>query len=997
LKSSSTCLDAPVFRRGLLACSLIVLAMGCFRGSAYAIDPNRVMSQYLRARWGPENGFPKGPVYAITQTKDGYLWIGTQSGLIRFDGVNFHLIAGPNGAVLDLAPDDDGSLWLRVLRPTLLHYKNGEFLDVTKDIVGTGITVSTMCRSGNGSIVVWTLRGDVGVASEHREQKFESIASQPSRSPVLSMAQMASGELWLGTRDLGLFRLFHDQSTAMNEALPDKKVNCLLPDRERLWIGTDKGLTLWDGKTLTNPDVPAILRSTRIVAMAKDRDSNIWIGTNSQGLLRLNNQGVSAFDQQESRSTEAVTALFEDREGNLWVGRDSSIERLRDTPFVTYAMSEGLPSDRNGPVYVDSEQRTWFAPLSGGLYWLNGSQRGSIDQAGLNNDIVYSIAQATDGLWIGRQRGGLTHLHAQGVSMTATTYTRKNGLAQDSVFAVHHSRDGAVWAGTLSGGLSKFFRGKFTNYSVANGMSSNTVTAIAEAADGTMWFATPAGVNTYSKGTWELFTSRDGLPSDNVNCLLEDSHGLFWVGTAEGLVFESMRKFQVPPRIPAPLREPIFGLAESNDGALWVATSNHVLRVARDKLLNGSVAQTDIREFGYADGLSSVEGIKRSRSVIKDGVGRIWFSTNRGLSVVEPARLMGNPPPALVQIQSASADGNSFELRSPLRIPPGRQRIAFGFAGLSLSVPERVRFRYKLDGFDRRWNDTNAGEREAVYTNLGPGPYQFHVVASDSNGLWNGPEATIDFRVEPAFWQTGSFVLLCLFGGALLTTGLYGVRKRQVANRLNVRFEERLAERTRVAREVHDTLLQGFLSASMQLHVAVDQMPADSAATPGLNRVLELMGHVVTEGRNTLRGLRFSENQNDDLEQALSRTGQEQSADRRIQFRVTAEGRRRLMQPSIRDEVYGIGREAIINAFRHADAKAIDVVIAYSSKHLRVCVRDDGRGIDPQMLTTGREGHWGLSGMRERAQRISAEFHIRSRQGNGTEVQVSVPAHIAYV
>jgi len=954
------------------------------------------MSQYVRNRWGPENGFPKGPVYAITQTADGYLWIGTQSGLVRFDGVNFQLIAGPKGAVFDLAPDEDGSLWLRLLRPTLLHYKDGEFQDVTKDIIGAGVTASTMCRSGNGSVVVWVLRGEDGMAAERRGQKFELLGSQPSRSPVLAMAQMASGELWLGTRDLGLFRLAEGKSTPVSDGLPDRKVNCLLPDHDRLWVGTDKGITLWDGKKITNPDVPAILKSTRIVALTRDRDSNIWVGTNSQGLLRLNNQGVSFFDPRDSRSTEAVTALFEDREGNLWVGRDSSIERLRDSPFVSYTSSQGLPSDRNGPVYVDTAQRTWFAPLSGGLYWMNSTQAGRIAESGLEKDIVYSIAAATDGLWIGRQRGGLTYLRAQGTSFTATTYTRKNGLAQDSVFAVHQSRDGTVWAGTLSGGLSKLSGGKFTNFSIPNGLSSNTVTAIAERADASMWFATPAGLNAYSKGSWQTFKARDGLPSEDVNCLLEDSHGVLWIGTAEGIAFEAGGKFQVPPRMPPALREPIFGLAEGNYGRLWVATANHVLRIDPDKLLNGSVTDTDVREFGLADGLQSVEVIKRSRSVIKDALGRIWFSTSRGLSVVEPGSLLRDSPPALAQIQTVAADGNTFQLRNPLRIPPGRQRITFGLGGLSLSVPERVRFRYKLDGFDRGWNEPSAA-REAVYTNLGPGPYTFHVMASNSDGLWNGPEATIDFRVEAAFWQTGSFFLLCLFSVALLITAIYRVRKRQIASRLNLRFEERLAERTRVARELHDTLLQGFLSASMQLHVAVDQMPAESAATPALNRVLDLMGQVVTEGRNTLRGLRSPQNEQSDLEEAFSRIGQEQPGEKQIQFRVTAEGPRRPLPPSIRDEVYGIGREAVINAFRHADAKTIDVEIAYNSKDLRICVRDDGRGIDPELLSKGREGHWGLSGMRERAQRISAEFHVLSRLGNGTEVHLSVPAHIAYV
>jgi len=953
------------------------------------------MSQYLRERWGPENGFPKGPVYAITQTTDGYLWIGTQSGLVRFDGINFLPVSGTNGPVLDLAPDADGSLWIRVLRPNLLHYQNGEFRNATRDVIGTGATVSTMCLSKDGGVLLWILRGDAGTAAELRGGKFESIATQPSRSPVLAMTQMTNGELWLGTRDLGLFRFVRGQSTSITDGLPDKKVNCLLPDRERLWVGTDNGIALWDGKVLTDAAVPAMLRSIRILKMARDRDSNVWVGTNSRGLLRLNSQGVASFDQHDSRSVEAVTALFEDREGNLWIGRDSSIERLRDSVFVTYSASEGLPSDRNGPVYVDTEGRTWFAPISGGLYWLNKDHRGTVVQAGLDKDIIYSLGAAAGGLWIGRQRGGLTHLRVQGGSFVAKSYTQKDGLAQDSVFAVHQSRDGAVWAGTLSGGVSRLVGGKFTNYTIQNGLSSNTVTAILEASDGTMWFATPAGLNAYSNGHWRVITSREGLPSDYVNCILEDSNGVLWIGTADGIAFMMSGKIQVASKTPASLREQIFGFSEDKNGSLWVATSNHVLRVNRDKLLNGALTDADIREFGTVDGLRGVEGVRRYQSVAEDSLGRIWFSMNRGLSVVEPTRLQSDSAPALVHIQTISADGNSFQPGSAVSIPPGRKRVRFGFTALSLSVPERVRFRYRLDGFDRDWNEPSAA-REAVYTNLSPGSYRFHVIASNPDGVWNSSEAAIALEIEPSFWQTWPFWGLCAFVSALAIAMAYQFRLRQLANRLNLRFEERLAERTRIAQELHDTLLQGFLSASMQLHVAVDRLPMDSPSRSSLNRVLELMGQVVEEGRNALRGLRSSERDADDLEQAFSRIHQEHTINEHVDFRVIVEGRPRPLHPLIRDEVYSIGREAVVNAFRHAGAKTIEVEVAYSANSLRILVRDDGCGIDPQVLNVGREGHWGLSGMRERSNRIGAKLYVHSRHGMGTEVDLSVPGDIAF-
>jgi hypothetical protein len=426
-----------------------------------------------------------------------------------------------------------------------------------------------------------------------------------------------------------------------------------------------------------------------------------------------------------------------------------------------------------------------------------------------------------------------------------------------------------------------------------------------------------------------------------------------------------------------------------------MATSNHILRVKRDKLLRGMLAGEDVREYGLADGLRGVEGVKRRRSVAVDPRGRIWFSMNRGLSVVDPTRETSASIPTSIHIQTISADGKAMDLRRSVKIPAGRQRITLGYAGLSLSVPERVRFRYSLDSFDHGWSEPTAA-REAVYTNLGPGPYRFRVVASNADGIWNSDAATIDFEIEPVFWQTWWFRLSALLACILGTLVLYRLRVHQVAKGLNVRFEERLAERTRIAQELHDTLLQGFLSASMQLHVAVDRLPEDSPTKPPLSHILQLMGRVIEEGRNAVRGLRSSPSGSHDLEQAFSLIRQELAIEGEIDFRVIVEGRPQPLHPIIRDEVYRIGREAVVNAFRHSGAARIEVEVEYAVKQFRVLVRDNGRGMDSQVLQAGREGHWGLPGMRERAETIGARLHVWSSAISGTEVELSVPGHIAF-
>jgi signal transduction histidine kinase/ligand-binding sensor domain-containing protein len=1000
---------------------MALFAIVCVFDTVHAIDPNLSVSMYIRDQWGAERGFPGGPVYAIAQTADGYLWIGTEKGLVRFDGLSFHLVnfsnptgrsnapgltAGPSpGPVLGLITDAEGTLWIRLRSPGLMRYRDGKFENALPSFKRPESGVTAMSRGTNGKVLLSALINGVLRYGEGRYETLASMSTLPNFL-VISMAETPDGNIWMGTRDAGLFRLSAGQVSAVTKGLPDLKVNCLLPAAgQELLIGTDNGITRWNGTKFTRSGLPAVFNHIQALAMIEDRDSNVWIGTASHGLLRLNADGVASVDESGRGSNGAVAALFEDREGNIWVGSAHGIERLRDRVFVTHSASatrsnsRELPSESVGPIHVDAEGRTWFAPSDGGLYWMRAGQIGRVTSAGVSRDVVYSIAGGKDELWIGRQRGGLTRLISDRGSFIAETYTQAEGLAQNSVYAVYQSRDGGVWAGTLSGGVTRFRDGRFTTYTTASGLASNTVAAIAESAGGMIWFATPNGLSALSKDQWRTYTTRDGLPSDSVNCLLEDSTGALWIGTAAGLAFFSSNRVQFPPESPELLREPILGIAEDKFGFLWIATSNHVLRAPRDSLTRGAPGASDVREYGLADGLLSVEGVKRSRSVAADPLGRIWFSMSRGLSVVDPSRLAKNSAPALVHIQTISVDGSPVDLQNPVSISADHHRITFGYAGLSLSVPERVRFRYALDGFDPGWSEPKAAT-EAIYTNLSPGAYRFRVMASNSNGVWNSDEAMIRFEIRPMFWQKWWFQFSIALAGAFVMFAVYQLRLRHLTRQLNVRFEERLAERTRIAQDLHDTLLQGVISASMQLHVAVDRLPDDSKAKPPLGRILQLMGQVIEEGRNAVRGLRSSHNDSLNLEQAFSRIRQEltlqNEAEEKTGFRVIVEGRPRPLRPIIHDEVYRIGREALLNAFRHSQAKNIEVEVEYAASRLRLLVRDNGRGIAAHVLQSGRDGHWGLPGMRERAERIGARLKLRSRVATGTEIELSVPGYVAF-
>ena len=734
--------------------TFIGLVLAGFVTNARALDPNRLFSQYVREQWTSKTGFPGGAVNAISQTADGYLWIGTDRGLLRFDGFDFNPVSftsittGSNVPILQLLTDSGGKLWIRPQGADLVRQKDGKFESV---------------RYGPHAITALSKDNHNGVLVSDIEQgTFHFVADSvqklgPAPPPVISLAETADAKIWLGTLGNGLFFISGGRTFQVNTGLPNRKINCLLAtEGDELWVGTDSGLYRGNGKEFRRVELPSFLGNVQVLSLLRDRDSNIWVGT-MRGLLRINGKGISFFEEDKLRGDGGITALFEDREGNLWIGGARGLSRIRDSAFVTYPSVSDRRFEHNGPVYVDPEGRTWFAPGQGGLYVLQNGRVQPVTSIP-SNELVYSINGRADVVWVGLQRGGLTRLQFHNGAIDSQGYTEANGLAQNSVYAVYESRDGSAWAGTLNRGVSKFKDGRFTTYTTTNGLASNTVSSILETRDGAMWFGTPNGLSSFSNGQWRTYTKVEGLPSPEVNCLFEDSSGTLWSGTSAGLAFFAANRFQVPHESPDVLREQILGMGEDKSEKFWIATSHHVFRVARDKLLSDVVKAIDVREYDQADGLHSTEGVKRSRSVVSDSAGRIWFSLRSGLSVVNPSQITNDSVPALPHIEAITADNNTANLASVVQIPPSPRRITFEYTGLSLAAPARVRFRYFLEGFDSSWSKPVAA-RDAVYTNLGPGKYRFRLVASNGEGLWNGPETAIVLNVAPAYYQTNWFRL----------------------------------------------------------------------------------------------------------------------------------------------------------------------------------------------------------------------------------------------
>jgi PAS domain S-box-containing protein len=771
-------------RSGAAYRSVTLAVMACLLSAAHALDPHRKISQYVREKWSAANGLPGGAVHAIAQSPDGYLWIGTDKGLVRFDGFTFlpvppKSLLPQNDPILGLITDAEGDLWVRMQTAGILRYNRGKFKNLASGPNATVTQVTAIARENAAGMLLSDL---ISGTLRLRRGRLDLVAPAnilPGAAPTMSIAETIGGKIWLGTLGAGLFYLANGRATRVTQGLTETKINCLLPvgDQE-LWVGTDHGLFRWSGTGFRRAELGPSLRDQPVLTILRDRDSNIWVGT-SQGLLRINASDTSFAEQEGMQRAGAVNALFEDREGNLWVGGAMGLERIRDSAFITYSTEKGLSSNASGPIYVDEEDRAWFAPENGGLYWIKDGRVQPVEPELFEKDVIYSIAGRDHEIWIGRRQGGLTRLVYRGGIITTETYGRANGLEQNSVYSTYLGRDGAVWAGTLSGGISRLKDGNFTTYTTTDGLASNTVSSVLEGHDGTIWFGTPNGLSALSNGKWRTYSLQDGLPSDNVNCLFEDSAGALWIGTSAGLAYFQMGRMHTLQEVPESLREQIVGMVEDKSGRFWIATSNHVLRVPHDKLQNGVVTAADVREYGQADGLESTEGVKRSRSVVSDSAGRIWFSLSSGLSVVNPSQITDNSVPALPHIEAITADSNTANLDASVRIPPSPTRITFEYTGLSLAVPGRIRFRYFLEGFDSSWSQPVAA-REAVYTNLAPGPYRFRLVASNSEGLWNGPETAIALNVAPAYYQTYWFRLSCFAAFVALLWAVYQIRVREL-------------------------------------------------------------------------------------------------------------------------------------------------------------------------------------------------------------------------
>ena len=1002
---------------------------------ALALDPALDVSQYAHTSWKIREGFTKGQITSIAQTPDGYLWLGTEFGLYRFDGVQsvpWQPPAGeqlPSNYIRNLLVARDGTLWIATLKG-LASWKDGKLTNYP-EVAGQILFSLLEDREGT----VWFGANAPGKLCAIQGGKVQCNGAGSFGDFVNALYEDSKGRLWV-LAQTGLWRW--KPGPPEHYPLPGNlNAQALIEGNNgALLLGTVKGLTQFAGGRIQNYALPGITGKFTPSRFLRSGDGSLWIGGHQEGLLHLHEGKTDTFGAADGLSGDAVDSIFEDREGSVWISTMTGLDRFREYAVPGIPLRQGLSNSPALSAQAAQDGSIWVGTANGLNRWQNGrltvygrgsgpSQNPRKDEGGpsisgavreiANNGLagtprslgldekgrlwvstadavfyleggrfmrvhgvsggaIYGIAADTHGKeWISNGELGL-YYWSPGGAVQQIPWSRFGQRPFGALALAPDRLQGGVWLGFYEGGITYFNNTQVrASYSAADGLGNGRVTDLRFGSRGTLWAATEGGLSRIRDGRVLTLTSKNGLPCDTVHWSAEDDDHFVWVYMPCGLA-----------------------------------------RVARSELdawVSDSGRKVKLTVFDTFDGVASV-GVFGGYGprVTKAPDGKIWFVHLDGVSVIDPRHLPFNKLPPPVQIEQVIADRKNYydsastvtgDANRRLPIPALTRDLQIDYTALSLVVPEKVFFKYKLEGWDHDWQDAG-NRRQAFYTNLPPRKYRFRVKACNNSGVWNEAGAFLDFTVAPAYYQTWWFRLSCVAAFLGVLWGLYQQRLRQLAREFNAGVDARVGERTRIARELHDSLLQGVQGLMFRLQAVRELLPGNPGeAMKALDTALERGDKVIVEGRDTVSDLRQSVMVGSDIGEALTALGEElaaQSDNGSVPcVRVLVEGKQRELDPVLRDEVYRLGREALRNAFRHARAQKIEAEITYGDSEFVFHVRDDGIGIPPEVAGQGaRAGHWGLPGMRERAKSFGGKLEVWSEQGAGTEIELTVPAAISY-
>ena len=1027
--------------RGLVGwCGALAILLGCFAPGHANAQRTGQLPIYRAQSWQSDSGLPQNTVHAVIQTADGFLWLGTEGGMLRFDGFRFKLFDTANtpqmrsDLVDGLAEDAAGALWVAT-SGGLLEMQGGRFRafavadGLPSDVVtgiyrqGSRLVIATANglaeRDGGGfreiagteilseAAEIHVLPGEDGTLWVSAGQRLIAVRADSHRADAPVAAHVgtinalgagADGVVWVGGAE-GLACLRQDRRSkgrlggaGPEMLLPHEDITALVSGKDgALWVGMASGL-----KRVKDHQVRAVAGGENAGAVQRlyaAEDGTVWVAF-SKGIGRVVGDAVEMI--APLAPGDRVLALVEDREGDVWVGSEANgLTVLRVQPFRTLTTQDGLSADFVRTVFQERAGTVLIGTDKGGLDEVIGGKVRPLPGAdGLENSVVLALAETGDDIWVGTP-DGLTRLQAGRLR----TFTTEDGLPDSFVRSLFADRDGTLWVGTR-GGLAHEVEGRFESYTTRDGLGSDVVGSVLRTRDGVLWVGTLGGLGRLDGTKFVNFPRPDGLAGDAVTELFEDAEGTLWIATnGSGLTRLRGGHFTVVDMAKAGLPLTVYGMVEDSFGHLWMSSKEGIYRVAAaalNRFADGDRAALAVERFGAADGMrigESSGGGHPAAWRMRDGT--LWFATLKGVASVDPQSLVdGGPPPVVVERVLLDGQESTGTGNGDLVVPAGRGRLAIEYAGLSFAAPAKVRYRYRLEGFDHAWVDAGA-TRTALYTNVPPGRYRFVVEASKQRGAWSNAPAELRLRVRPRFFETWWFDMLVAVALLLLGYSLYRLRVRFVEARL----KGVMAERGRIAREIHDTLAQGYVGISVQLEIAsallgLSDAKETAAARAQLEETKALVRSGLEEARSSIWDLRGEQAGAEILPVRLKELTMRRRGAGSPEVTVSVHGAYRALPGKVEDEIVRVAQEAVANACRHADAAQVAVSLTYNAGGgVAMRVLDDGAGFDTEMAgSLARKGHFGLQGMRERARAIGAELSVESSPGSGTAVQLQVNA-----
>jgi signal transduction histidine kinase/ligand-binding sensor domain-containing protein len=966
-------------------CAFPLLPAGAFAST-------KPLTEYTQTVWTHKDGLPSAFIYSMAQTQDGYLWLATADGLVQFDGVRFTHWRSKTGhrarlgAVLTLCAARDGTLWVGTASGLIGHV-NGS--DLTTSFVGPAI--QAMLEDPTGTL--WVIAGDqlLRFRGQAQEQIGSAIALP---APFLSgLLQDKNGSIWFST-DSGLLRL--DPR--------DPQVRFVKITKGKFWLSEDARGIIWitrpDGSTRTIDESQVssgsgTIKTLDIHTVLRDGEGNTWIGTLGEGLARLRGnsdylRNMESFSQPDGLSGDSVWCLLEDREHNIWVGTQSGLNRFRDEKIATLTRREGLASDTVDALAAGTEGAVW-ASTSVGIDRIDAEHRDLY----LEGDIALGLSMDPENiLWAGTNRGVARRENGKWSSLSLP-----NGIQLQDVTVIAQDYERGVWLFDVRKGLFRWLNGRLTDFSNEPLLKGKLIFAARGDSKGKVWFGlNRGGVLVFDAGHFHSYSESDGLPGGFIDAVYVDDEGTVWIGSERGLSRLEGQRFATWNSANGLPEDRVLWILSDSARRIWVGYVTGVARVTRSEL---DWAERDpshavnYRFLDDGDGLKGNPDRGSQSAAVRASDGKLWLRTSEGVAIVDPQDLTRNLVVPPVHVQRLVADGATLDMTQPVRLRPLTREVQIDYTALSFAEPRKVRFRYKLEGFDQDWRDAGT-RRQAFYTNLSPRAYRFRVLACNNDGIWNESGATLDFDLLPAFYQTRGFLLLCALVLIILAFSVYRLRVWQVTSSFRDRFEERLKERTRIAQELHDNLIQDVMGISLQIEVSDELLPPHFPAKESLRRALRLCKSALDEGRRALNDLRSAPLSADDFVKSFSQLSEQFAGHSGTRVDVVVEGRERSLSVVAGNDLLQIGRQAIMNAFQHSRAKKIHVLLSYGQQDLQIRVKDNGCGMTEEKLNSRRSGHYGIAGMQERAERLGGTLSIRSRVGQGTEVSVSAPGSIVY-